>query len=76
MKILKNPKTQNYRELKDFVLGEQFPWYINKCVVEEGTASNRPVTNWAYTHCILSRPEHNHYHFSESIKAEKIIEVL
>ena len=33
MKILKNPKTVNYYDLKDFVLGEQFPWYINECVV-------------------------------------------
>ena len=76
MKILINPKTENYCELKDFILGEQFPWYINECVVEQGIESKRPVSNWAYTHCILSRPEHNHFHFSESVKAEKIVQVL
>ena len=60
MKILKNPKTVNYHDLKEFLLGEQFPWYINECVVSHGTESSRPVSNWAYTHCILGRPEYNH----------------
>ena len=50
MKILKNPKTVNYHDLKEFLLGEQFPWYINECVVSHGTESSRPVSNWAYTH--------------------------
>tara|TARA_S200000501_G_scaffold17064_1_gene15295 strand:+ start:1247 stop:1819 length:573 start_codon:yes stop_codon:yes gene_type:complete len=76
MKILKNPKTVNYYDLKDFILGESFPWYINQSVVSERTKSTRPVTNWAYTHCILGRPEYNHFYSSDSVKAELIIKVL
>jgi len=76
MKILKNPKTVNYYDLKDFVLGEQFPWYINECVVSHATESTRPVSNWAYTHCILGRPEYNHFYSSDSVKADEIIRVL
>ena len=76
MKILKNPKTVNYHDLKEFLLGEQFPWYINECVVSHGTESSRPVSNWAYTHCILGRPEYNHFYSSDSVKADEIIKVL
>ena len=76
MKKLRNPKTEKYLELKNFVLSEDFPWYINECVVEQGTESSRPVSNWAYTHCILGRPEHNHFYSSDSVKSEEIIKAL
>ena len=50
--------------------------YINECVVAHGTESTRPVSNWAYTHCILGRPEYNHFYSSDSVKADEIIKVL
>ena len=74
MKKLRNPKTEKYLELKKFVCGENFPWFINECVVEQTPYQNRP--NWSYCHPIMSRPEMNHYAFSETLRAKEFVEAV
>ena len=54
IKILKNPKTPAYRELKEFVLGETFPWmWSENNVVGKSSSSNFGI----YTHALISRPD-------------------
>ena len=75
MKRLKNPKTEKYLELKKFVCSEDFPWYINECVVEQKPEGvERP--NWSYSHAIMNRPENNHYTFSETLRAKEFVDAV
>ena len=50
IKVLENPKTNNYRQLKKFVLSNEFPWRHNE-------SCNMPF----YSHVFLQRPEINGY---------------
>ena len=63
MKILKNPKLPNYNSLKDFVLGDSFPWFYNEhFVYKENTEhyikSGEGFSDISfYTHSFLNRPK-------------------
>ena len=50
IKVLENPKTNNYYQLKKFVLSNEFPWRHNE-------SCNMPF----YSHVFLQRPEINGY---------------
>lgn len=76
MKKLINPKTENYFKLKEFILSGEFPWHINESVVEEPSEGNQNSVNWSYSHCILNRPEHNHYHSSNTLNAEQFVNTI
>ena len=50
IKVLKNPKTNHYREFKSTVLSKEFPWRYN-------VSTNMDF----YSHVFLQRPELNGY---------------
>ena len=50
IKVLRNPKTNYYREFKDTVLSKEFPWRYN-------VSTNMDF----YSHVFLQRPELNGY---------------
>ena len=50
IKVLRNPKTNHYREFKDTVLSKEFPWRYN-------VSTNMDF----YSHVFLQRPELNGY---------------
>ena len=63
MKILNNPQTSNYADLKNFILGDSFPWFWNDHFVYKGNtdyfkdgtdAQDIPF----FTHSFLNRPKH------------------
>jgi len=77
MKKLINPKTENYFKFKEFILSDDFPWHFNGSVVGElGESQNTPNANWSYSHSILDRPEHNHFHSSAILHAGQFVETI
>ena len=75
MKILRNPKTEKYLELKKFVLSPEIPLYINTDVVHNGIDTHlRP--NWAYTHAIMDRPEIDHWTTSGTLRAKEFVDIV
>ena len=63
VKILNNPQTSNYADLKNFILGDSFPWFWNDHFVYKGNtdyfkdgtdAQDIPF----FTHSFLNRPKH------------------
>ena len=56
IKRLENPNKPAYRELKNFILGRDFPWMWIESNV--GNTSDNPNTNFGlYTHSLLNRPD-------------------
>tara|TARA_B100000965_G_scaffold405014_1_gene437540 strand:- start:2019 stop:2558 length:540 start_codon:yes stop_codon:yes gene_type:complete len=55
--ILKNPKTENYKKLKEEILDHELPWFYNPIsttgLKDVDGHSNHPF----YSHIILNRPE-------------------
>ena len=64
-KVLKNPKTQNYLDLKDWVLSENFLWAYHETstprIEEEPMGKGQHINVPYYTHTFLLRPETNRY---------------
>ena len=55
LKVIHNPLTKNYKELKKLILGHDFPWYWNNMTsmkIGEGYKNNG-----YYHHCFLKRPD-------------------
>ena len=59
IKVLKNPNKPAYRELKNFILGRDFPWmHLESNVEGAASKSNFPV----YTHALIRRPDDGSKH--------------
>ena len=57
LEILKNPKTENYQNLKEHIFNHQFPWYYQETSTR-GLDDVEGHTNYPfYSHIILTRPE-------------------
>ena len=54
MKILKNPKTVNYKQLKSLVLSENFPWHKNVPLYK--VMPGCPDNHTFMSHTFLARP--------------------
>ena len=61
---LQNPKLPNYTNLKEFILGDNFPWFYNKHFVYKENKdyyieSDEKFSDISfYTHSFLNRPKH------------------
>ena len=64
MRKLQNPKLPNYTNLKEFILGDNFPWFYNKHFVykenkDHYIESDEKFSDISfYTHSFLNRPKH------------------
>ena len=57
LQILKNPKTENYQNLKEHIFNDHFPWFYQKTSTT-GVDNIFGHTNHSfYSHVILSRPD-------------------
>lgn len=57
IKVLENPKTENYWRLKNLVLSGNFPWYFNPYTTEGAPEKNDHVILPFYSHSFLIRPD-------------------
>ena len=64
IKILQNPKTEEYKRLKQHILSNNFPWYYKKQTTNKTRIGNTNIS--FFSHLILSRPEENGYSVSFS----------
>jgi hypothetical protein len=73
MKLLENPKTEAYHELKSLVLSSSFPWFYQNQSTENNSInySNVPF----YSHGILIRPEASGYPVKNSPHADLAVKV-
>ena len=82
-KVLKNPKTQNYLDLKDWVLSENFLWAYHETstphIEEEPMGKGQHINVPYYTHTFLLRPETNRYsslYHSSPEDLQRVIRVI
>ena len=57
IKNLKNPVTENYKNLKNLVLSNNFPWYYLDKTVSDTDEEDMGF----FAHCLLGRPTHQSY---------------
>lgn len=78
MRILENPKTELYLDLKGYILSSEFPWYW----CSESTYGNHKKHLYKnvpfYSHTFIARPEHSKIKIPKisSPVAEKVCGVL
>ena len=86
IKVLKNPKTEKYYNLKNKILSGQFPWFHQRYTSSQ-TMSEKLNFYWykkgyiaveGYSHCFLARPDGEDKRFSrtESALSGECISVL
>jgi len=68
IKVLKNPKTQLYLNVKRMILSEHFSWFWQKTtIVEDEKIDEKKYHNIScYSHTFLTRPEDNKKYSSPS----------
>ena len=70
LKILKNPKTQNYITLKENILSNDFSWYYQSTSTYEVQADKGHENLPFYSHVLLTRPDTEKDPYCE-IRSEK-----
>ena len=77
MKLLKNPLTQEYKEIKELVLSTQFAWFYSNYSIENHVDSRYENIPF-YSHNILDRPElyNRNYSAPNSPHGEMVINML
>ena len=82
---LKNPKTNEYLDIKELVLGRSFPWFYCDASVDVSDDFKDVTPNWRqfinapfYSHNVLDRPEMygRNYSAVNSNEAETVIKML
>lgn len=63
---LKNPKTDLYLNLKNFILSDRFPWYWNPKSTHVKYDKSKYVNVSFYSHMFLGRPEDSQFKFPQS----------
>ena len=66
--IINNPKSETYKQLKNTILSDDFPWYYNSTSTPgyKTTVDKEYVDLPFYGHILLSRPERNKFSVKQS----------
>tara|TARA_Y100000114_G_C11757320_1_gene327607 strand:- start:44 stop:580 length:537 start_codon:yes stop_codon:yes gene_type:complete len=61
IKILNNPKTDNYVKLKEIILHKNFPWYYSGNSTKDFRKKEGHSNVFLFGHTFLARPEEQNY---------------